>query len=67
MYSHRIAAVDLPGQLRQRRRALGMSIAALAAQVGVSPRLISEFELGKRPQVSRLAVALQQAAGPVAP
>ena len=29
-----------------------MSIAGLAAEAGVSPRLISEFEQGKRPNVS---------------
>lgn len=38
--------------LRAHRRARGVTIASLAAEVGVSPRLISEFERGKRPHVS---------------
>ncbi len=42
----------LGAALRDARRAQRVSIAALAAQAGVSPRLISEFELGKRPHVS---------------
>lgn len=42
-------------------------MAGLAAEVGVSPRLVSEFERGKRPQVS-LATAtrlLQQVGAPM--
>ena len=42
----------LASTLRQARRRRGVSIAALAAKAGVSPRLISEFEQGKRPNVS---------------
>ncbi|WP_373068872.1 helix-turn-helix domain-containing protein [Gemmatimonas sp.] len=42
----------LAAALRNARRAKRVSIAALAAQAGVSPRLISEFEQGKRPHVS---------------
>jgi len=38
--------------LRDARRRRGLSIAALAAEAVVSPRLISEFEQGKRPNVS---------------
>jgi len=38
--------------LRSARKAKGVSIADLAARSGVSPRLISEFERGKRPHVS---------------
>jgi len=42
----------LAAALREARRERRVSIAALAAQAGVSPRLISEFEQGKRPHVS---------------
>lgn len=42
----------LPSALRTARRRRGLSIAALALEAGVSPRLISEFEQGKRPNVS---------------
>ena len=42
----------LSSTLRQARRRRGFSIASLAAEAGVSPRLISEFEQGKRPHVS---------------
>lgn len=38
--------------LREARRSRRMSIAELAVRAGVSPRLISEFEHGKRPNVS---------------
>jgi transcriptional regulator with XRE-family HTH domain len=38
--------------LRNARRRRGVSIAALAVEASVSPRLISEFEQGKRPNVS---------------
>jgi transcriptional regulator with XRE-family HTH domain len=38
--------------LRRARRERGVSIAALAAQAGVSARLVSEFEQLKRPHVS---------------
>jgi transcriptional regulator with XRE-family HTH domain len=38
--------------LREARLARGLSIVALASQAGVSPRLVSDFELGKRPNVS---------------
>lgn len=38
--------------LRTARKSHGLSIAALAAQGGVSPRLVSEFEHGRRPHVS---------------
>jgi len=38
--------------LRDARRQQGLSIATLAVDAGVSPRLISEFEQGKRPNVS---------------
>lgn len=48
----------LASALREARRARKVSIAALAAQSGVSPRLISEFEQGKRPHVS-LVTALR--------
>ena len=42
----------LATELRNARRQRGLSIATLAASAGVSPRLISEFEQGKRPNVS---------------
>lgn len=42
----------LAATLRRQREARGLSIATLAAAVGVSPRLVSEFERGKRPHVS---------------
>jgi transcriptional regulator with XRE-family HTH domain len=42
----------LAALLRTHRRARGVTVASLAAQVGVSPRLVSEFERGKRPHVS---------------
>jgi transcriptional regulator with XRE-family HTH domain len=42
----------LASTLRQARRRRGVSIAALAVEASVSPRLISEFEQGKRPNVS---------------
>ncbi len=38
--------------LREARLAHGFSIATLASMAGVSPRLVSDFELGKRPNVS---------------
>jgi transcriptional regulator with XRE-family HTH domain len=38
--------------LRETRRSRRISIADLAASAGVSPRLVSEFEQGKRPNVS---------------
>ena len=38
--------------LRTHRKARGMTVVSLAAAVGVSPRLVSEFERGKRPHVS---------------
>lgn len=38
--------------LREARRSRHMSIADLAVSAGVSPRLVSEFEQGKRPNVS---------------
>lgn len=48
--------MDNPGSiataLRDARKAKKLSISALAAQSGVSPRLIGEFERGKRPNVS---------------
>jgi transcriptional regulator with XRE-family HTH domain len=43
------------------RRNRRMPLAELAASAGVSPRLVSEFEQGKRPNVS-LATAQQRAA-----
>lgn len=43
---------ELPSALREARRSRRVSIATLAAEAGVSPRLISEFEQGKRPNVS---------------
>ena len=48
----------LAALLRHHREARGITIAALAHDVGVSPRLVSEFERGKRPHVS-LATALR--------
>lgn len=48
----------LSAALREARRARRVSIAALSLEAGVSPRLISEFEQGKRPHVS-LATALR--------
>ena len=38
--------------LRTARQGRGLSIAQLASRGGVSPRLVSEFERGKRPHVS---------------
>jgi transcriptional regulator with XRE-family HTH domain len=38
--------------LREARSNRRVSIAELAARAGVSPRLVSEFEQGKRPNVS---------------
>jgi transcriptional regulator with XRE-family HTH domain len=43
---------ELAVALRRARRARGVSIASLAAQAGVSARLVSEFEQQKRPHVS---------------
>ena len=43
---------ELAIALRNARKGRGLSIAALAAQGGVSPRLVSEFERGRRSQVS---------------
>ncbi|WP_345785840.1 helix-turn-helix domain-containing protein [Gemmatimonas sp.] len=42
----------LATELRNARRPRGLSIATLAVEAGVSPRLISEFEQGKRSNVS---------------
>ena len=42
----------LAAALRSARQAAGLSVAELAAQGGVSPRLVSEFERGMRPHVS---------------
>jgi transcriptional regulator with XRE-family HTH domain len=44
--------LTIASALREARRSRRMSIAELAASAGVSPRLISEFEQGKRPNVS---------------
>ena len=44
--------IILASALRRARRARRISIATLAAEAGVSPRLVSEFEQGKRPNVS---------------
>ncbi len=44
--------LTIASALRETRRSRRMSIAELAANAGVSPRLISEFEQGKRPNVS---------------
>ncbi|HEY0929650.1 MAG TPA: helix-turn-helix transcriptional regulator [Gemmatimonas sp.] len=50
--------------LRRYREAQGVTIAALAHDVGVSPRLVSEFERGKRPHVSlETAMRLLQQVG----
>lgn len=46
------ASAWLSVALRRARRERGVSIAALAAQAGVSARLVSEFEQQKRPHVS---------------
>ncbi|HMS02913.1 MAG TPA: helix-turn-helix domain-containing protein [Gemmatimonadaceae bacterium] len=46
------ASSELAVALRRARRARGVSIASLAAQAGVSARLVSEFEQQKRPHVS---------------
>lgn len=43
---------ELPSALRAARRSRRVSIVTLAAEAAVSPRLISEFEQGKRPNVS---------------
>ena len=51
--SHPLTRPDaLATELREARRRRGLSIATLAVDAGVSPRLISEFEQGKRPNVS---------------
>lgn len=42
----------LAALLRTSRQARGLTVASLATQVGVSARLVSEFERGKRPHVS---------------
>lgn len=68
----------LASALRDARRRHGLSIAALAVEAGVSPRLIGEFEQGKRPNVSLetalrllslvgVSVRLHDAAEPVDP
>lgn len=44
--------LNVASALREARRSRRMSIAELAIRAGVSPRLISEFEQGKRPNVS---------------
>ena len=43
---------QIAAALRSARRARRISIASLAAEAGVSPRLVSEFEQNKRPNVS---------------
>ncbi|HEY0929120.1 MAG TPA: helix-turn-helix transcriptional regulator [Gemmatimonas sp.] len=59
----------LAALLRTHRQARGVTVVSLAAQVGVSPRLVSEFERGKRPNVSlETAMRLLQSVGaPVFP
>ena len=52
MSGHAQLVLDLAAQLRAARQAHNLSIAELAAQAKVSPRLVSEFERGKRPHVS---------------
>jgi HTH-type transcriptional regulator / antitoxin HipB len=52
MYESALAPVAFSSTLRRARRELGLTIAQLAAQAGVSPRLVSEFERGQRPHVS---------------
>jgi transcriptional regulator with XRE-family HTH domain len=46
------AVAALAALLRTSRQSRGLTVAALASAVGVSPRLVSEFERGKRPNVS---------------
>jgi transcriptional regulator with XRE-family HTH domain len=52
MSTDRSVVNRLAALLRTYRQARGMTVVALAAEVGVSPRLVSEFERGKRPHVS---------------
>jgi transcriptional regulator with XRE-family HTH domain len=52
MASPAAATHPIPERLRQARRSKGLSITDLAQTAAVSPRLISEFERGKRPNVS---------------
>lgn len=52
MYDHDRLVLALAAGLRTARQARKLSIAELASQVDVSPRLVSEFERGKRPHVS---------------
>jgi HTH-type transcriptional regulator/antitoxin HipB len=58
----------LAALLRSSRRARGLTVVALAEEAGVSPRLVSEFERGKRPHVSlETALRLLHLAGAVLP
>lgn len=52
MYESMLSPEWLASTLRRARRELGLTIAQLAAEAGVSPRLVSEFERGQRPHVS---------------
>jgi transcriptional regulator with XRE-family HTH domain len=58
----------LAALLRTSRRARGLTVVALAEEAGVSPRLVSEFERGKRPHVSlETALRLLHIAGAALP
>ena len=64
MHSSRDVVASLGIVLRTRRHAGRLTITALAAAAGVGPRLISEFERGRRSHVSlEVAVRLLQCVG----
>ena len=64
MHSSRDVVASLGIVLRTRRHAGRLTITALAAAAGVGPRVISEFERGRRSHVSlEVAVRLLQCVG----
>jgi transcriptional regulator with XRE-family HTH domain len=61
--SHNVV-IELGTVLRSNRVSRGLTMSALAEQANVSPRLVSAFEKGRRPNVSfEVAVRLLQCVG----
>jgi y4mF family transcriptional regulator len=56
-------ASDFGNELRQRRRAVGLSQAAIADAVGVNRRVIGELERGKSTVQLEIALRVAEALG----
>lgn len=56
-----------PAELRSRREALGLSVAALAERLGVTRAAVYNWESGKRPMPQWLGLALDGIAATASP